>query len=297
MMEFPSVAPPDAVPPEAADRLAERQTRAVLRRIAAGEQRKRAMRIAEALRDDSFCLRYLPRLRLGAAGQAQVDHLDGAELWIGLPNRRRGLVAVAPFLRDLERREPRADMLRFSLAVATAEVATWPGGWRVAVPMAGRTLADGAVLDAVLEALDTASVAPWRIELQIDETELIEGGAPLSHAIGDLRAAGLGVTLDGFGATFGSLALLSRLPLSGLKLDRRLAPAGDPDDAATDELTLIRASIEIAHRLGLVVTIDGIETEAELQRTRGLDVDFVQGPWIGAAMPAETLRARARSQG
>lgn len=289
MMEFPGEAQ--------ADRLAERRSRAVLRRIAAGEQRKRTTRITEALRDGSFSLRYLPRLKLGAAGAKQPDYLDGAELWIGLPNRRRGLVAVAPFLRDLERQGPRADMLRFSLAAATAEVATWPRAWRIAVPVAGRTLADGAVLDATLEALDAASVAPWRIELQIDETELIEGGAPLNHAIGDLRAAGLGVTLDGFGATFGSLALLSRLPLSGLKLDRSLAPAGEAADTTTDELTLIRASVEIAHRLGLVVTIDGIETEAELQRTRRLGVDFAQGPWIGTAMPAETLRARARAQG
>lgn len=297
MTEYPKMAPPDTLPPEAASRLGERRSRAALHRIAAGEQRKRATRIAEALHDGSFCLRYLPRLRLGAAGQTPAGLLEGAELWIGLPNRKRGLVAVAPFLRGLERQGPRADMLRFSLAAATAEVATWPGTWRVAVPVTGRTLTDGAVLDAVLEALDTASIAPWRIELQIDETELIDGGTPLNHTIGDLRAAGLGVTLDGFGATFGGLALLSRLPLSGLKLDRRLARVGEPDDDAADEATLIRASAEIAHRHGLTVTIDGIETEAELQRARRLGVDFVQGPWIGAAMPAETLRVRARSQG
>ncbi|HEX7391144.1 MAG TPA: EAL domain-containing protein [Acidiphilium sp.] len=284
-----------------------RRNRAVLRRIAAGEQRKRATRIADALHDGSFCLRYLPRLRLAPAGTGSADtapagHLDGAELWIGLPNRKRGLIAVTSVLRDLNRQEPRADVLRFGLEAATAEVATWPETWRIAVPVTGRTLADGTVLDAALHALDAARVAPGRLDLQIDETELIESGAPFNPALGDLRSAGLGVTLDGFGATFGSLALLSRLPLSGLKLDRRFVRATAPDDGApdsgaiSDTAILARAAIETARLQGLTVTIDGIETETELRRMHCFGADCIQGPWIGAPMQAETLRARARAQ-
>lgn len=270
---------------------AERKERAALRRLAAGEQRKRASRISDALRDGGFALRYLPRLDLG-----EDDRIVSAELWLGLPNRRRGFVSVAPILRNLDRESLRSEMLRFTLQAAAAEVATWPAIWRIAVPVPGRTLGDGMVCQAVLNALREAGIGKDRLDVLIDEAELVEGGSGLHQQVVALREQGLGVTLEGFGAIFGSLALLPRLPLTGLKLDRRLAHAAASGDHA-DEITLIRASVEIARRFEVAVTIDGIETELELQRVRELGVDQAQGPWIGPAMPAETMRARIRRAG
>ncbi len=301
VMESTGLHDSDTVVADRDNAVTERRTRASLRRLVAGEQRKRAMRLSEALRDDAFCLRFLPRQRLGrieASSQASrkpvPDRLEGAELWLGLPNRRRGLIAVAPLLRDLDRMPLGEDILRFMLDAAAAEVATWPAHWRIAVPVPSRILADDMACDIVLAALAQAGIGAGRIDLQIDEAELVEAGMALHHAIGSLRDRGVGVILEGFGAVFGSLALLPRLPLTGLKLDRRLAHATTPDDAI-DETILIRAAVEIAHRQGVLVTIDGVETEAETERIRRLGVDLVQGPWIGPAMPAEAIRARARS--
>jgi len=273
--------------------LAERRNRASLRRLAAGEQRKRVSRLTEALRSDAFCLRYIPRQRLGGEERGTADRIEGAELWLGLPNRRRGLVSVTPLLRDLDRSSLREDMLRFTLDAAAAEVALWPAAWRLSVPVPSRTLAEGTVCDTLIDALAKAGVADGRIDLQIDESDLVEGGVMLHHAIGALRDRGVGVVLDGFGAMFGSLALLPRLPLTGLNLDRRLVRA-DSSSGGADEIVLIRAAVEIAHRLQIAVMIDGVETEAELDRFRRFGVDLVQGPWIGPAMAAEAIRARGR---
>lgn len=285
--------PMSGAQPEAGALLADRRARASLRRLAAGEQRKRAGRIAEALRDDGFSMRYIPRLRLAsAAAMAPVERIEAAELWVGLPNRRRGLVSAAPLLRDLDKPGMRAEMLRHTLSAALSEVATWPESWRIAVPLPGRTLGDGGVATMAWELAHLVGVDGARLDLQIDESELVEGGLVLHQQIASLRDRGFGVVLEGFGAVFGSLALLPRLPLTGLKLDRRLAHAAASDQA--DELTLIRASVEIAHRFGVAVTVDGIETETEMRRMRELEVDQVQGPWIGPAMPGEAMRARAR---
>lgn len=268
---------------------AERRERASLRRLAAGEQRKRASRVADALRDGSLVLRYLPRLDLSASG----DRMASAELWLGLPNRRRGLIPIAPILRNLDRQTLRYEMLRFTLQAAAAEVATWPPAWRIAVPVPGRTLGDGAVCQVVLNALDDAGVGRDRLDLLVDEAELVGGGTTLHQELVSLRERGIGVALEGFGAIFGSLALLPRLPLTGLKLDRRLAHVTANVECA-DEITLIRASVEIARRFDVKVTIDGVESEVELECIRQLGVDQAQGPWVGPAMPAETIRARSR---
>ncbi len=274
--------------------LVDRRTLAGLRRLEAIEQRKRAAWLTKALRGDLFSLRYLPRLQLGGSSGEAADRVEGAELWLGLPNRRRGLISVAPLLRDLENPALYAEMLRFTLDAAAVAVQLWPLDCRVAVPLPSRALADHVVCDTLLAALGREGFGQGRIDLLIDESELIDGGMAQHHAMASLREYGVGVILEGFGAVFGSLALLSRLPLTGLKLDRRLAHMMTPEDASNDA-TLIRASVEIAHRLGIPVTIDGVETEMEVNRARALEIDLVQGPWVGPAMSAEAIRARTRS--
>lgn len=266
----------------------ERRERASLRRLAASEQRKRASRIADALNAGNFVLRYLPRLDLLASG----DSMTSVELWLGLPNRRRGVVSIAPILRNLDRKALRYEMLRFMLHVAATELTTWPSSWRIAVPVPGQMLDDGTVCKVFLDALRDTGVGRDQIDLLIDEAELVEGGSALRQEVVALREQGIGVTLEGFGAIFGSLALLSHLPLTGLKFDRRLAHATASNGGA-DEITLIRATVEIARRFDVRITIDGIETKLELERVRQLGVDQVQGPWVGPPMAAETIRAQA----
>lgn len=268
---------------------AERRERASLRRLAVGEQRKRSSRIAEALCAGSFALRYLPRLDLSASG----DRMTSAELWLGLPNRRRGLVSIAPILRGLDRKALRSRMLSFMIRAAVSELGTWPPSWRIAIPVPGQTLGDGAVCEIVLDALHDTGISAEQIDLLIDETELVEGGSAMRQEVVVLREQGIGITLEGFGAIFGSLALLPRLPLTGLRLDRRLAHATVSDGYA-DEMTFIGAAVEIARRFDARVAIDGIETELELEGARRLGLDQVQGPWVGPAMPAEVIRARIR---
>lgn len=280
--------------PDPRARLIDQRTRASLRRQEASEQHNLAVWLTKALQENLFCLRYLPRMRLGGSAGEEADRIEGAELWLGLPNRRRGMISVARLLRILKKPALSAEVLRYTLDTAAADVRLWPPDWRVAVPLPSRTFADATVFDMLLTAFGREGMGEGRFDLQIDESELVEGGMTRRHAIASLRESGVGVILEGFGATFGSLALLSRLPFTGLKLDRRLArtmrPDGEPDDTA-----LIRASMDVAHHLGIPVTIDGVETEAEMQQIRALGVDLVQGPWVGPATPAATIRGRARN--
>ncbi|HQT60411.1 MULTISPECIES: EAL domain-containing protein [unclassified Acidiphilium] len=265
----------------------ERRERASLRRLEAGEQRKRAARLADALRQDSFVRRYVPRLCLAPAAERFV----GADLWLGLPNRRRGLMPVAPLLRGIDRSMLRHDILSYTLRAVATELAAGPPRWHVGVPLPGATLGDGYTASLVRQAFEPLGVDLQRLDILIDEADLVIGGEHLQQQIASLRDAGIGVILEGFGHDFGGLALLSRLPFSGLKFDRRLVRALVADPAGPD-VVLIRAAIDIARRFDVTVLLDGVETETELQKARELGVAEVQGPWIGPAMAAEMLRAR-----
>jgi EAL domain-containing protein (putative c-di-GMP-specific phosphodiesterase class I) len=101
-----------------------------------------------------------------------------------------------------------------------------------------------------------------------------------------LRSSGLIVSIDDFGSGFTSLAYLSGLAVSQLKLDRafvtRLATVRDARD-----LQLIRSTIELGHALDMHVVAEGIEDGETLDLLRELGCDVAQGFLIGHPALAE----------
>ena len=113
-------------------------------------------------------------------------------------------------------------------------------------------------------------------------------------AIQKLHDLGLVVSVDDFGAGFTSLAYLGSLAVGELKLDRsfitRLAEAGDGRD-----LALVRATVELAHALGLRVVAEGVEDNHCLGLLTGLRCDLVQGYVISKPKPADELELARRN--
>jgi len=86
-----------------------------------------------------------------------------------------------------------------------------------------------------------------------------------------LREAGLNVLMDDFGTGHSSLVCLHQLPIGGLKLDRTLLLATEQHPA------LFQTVVTLANSLGLTVTAEGIETEAQCRRAAAVGCDFAQG--------------------
>lgn len=106
-----------------------------------------------------------------------------------------------------------------------------------------------------------------------------------------VRARGIGVALDDFGAGYSSLAYLGQLPVDTLKI----APvfiarmAADPDSMA-----IVHAIISLAHALRFKVAAEGVETEEQLHLLHLLRCDYAQGYLLGRPMAeadAEALLA------
>jgi EAL domain-containing protein (putative c-di-GMP-specific phosphodiesterase class I) len=112
----------------------------------------------------------------------------------------------------------------------------------------------------------------------------------------DLGDAGVRAVIDDFGTGHSSIARLSELPVSGVKIDKSfLAPLG-VDPAAT---RIVAAIIDLAHAFGLTVTAEGVESPAALQVLTELGCDQAQGFLFGRpAAPgplAEILSRRPTS--
>jgi EAL domain-containing protein (putative c-di-GMP-specific phosphodiesterase class I) len=122
--------------------------------------------------------------------------------------------------------------------------------------------------------LDHTGLPPDRLVLEITESVLVENHHIASRALHALKELGVRVHLDDFGTGFSSLSYLQQLPIDCIKIDRSFVSG-----IATKgkDLEIVRAIIGLGHGLGKSVVAEGIETDGQLQRLRGLDCDFGQG--------------------
>ena len=108
-----------------------------------------------------------------------------------------------------------------------------------------------------------------------------------------LREAGFGISIDDYGTGLSSLGYLKNFPADELKVDKTFV-LGLADDA-TDQI-LVHSAIDLAHRLGLQVVAEGVETEDALKVLTSMGCDLAQGYFIARPMPFVELINLLRRQ-
>ncbi|MEU9183169.1 EAL domain-containing protein [Streptomyces sp. NPDC048484] len=161
----------------------------------------------------------------------------------------------------------------------------------VSVNVAVRQVWDSDLVSDVAAILAETGLAPRLLQLELTESAVMgSAGRPL-QALQALSDMGVGIAIDDFGTGYSNLAYLSRLPVSVLKLDGSFVrgfqyESGDyegGDGAAAppnpaDEV-VVEAMIQLAHRLGLTVTAECVETAGQATRLRRIGCDTGQG-WL-----------------
>jgi EAL domain-containing protein (putative c-di-GMP-specific phosphodiesterase class I) len=119
--------------------------------------------------------------------------------------------------------------------------------------------------------------------LEVTESLIMENPGQKSEILGELKQMGLSISVDDFGTGYSSLSYLKRFPLDELKVDRSFVH-GIPQDA--DDVAIVAAIIAMAHRLGLEVVAEGVETEAQLAFLKEQGCELYQGFLFARPVPA-----------
>lgn len=242
--------------------------------------------------------RAIERNQLRLHYQPIVDLAEGApvgfEALLRWEHPERGLVAPLSFVPIAEETGLIADIGRWVLRAASRQAASWTSDFSlepspfVGVNLSAREFADPGLVDHVRAVLETAGLAPDRLELEITESVLMDDRGPGIAVLQALKELGVRLVLDDFGTGYASLGYLSRLPLDAIKIDRTFV-ARLPEDRAT--LAIVRAIVGLAHDLGMAVVAEGIERSAQYRALVDLGCDRGQGYLWSKPVPAERLAA------
>jgi len=157
-------------------------------------------------------------------------------------------------------------------------------GLRVMVNLAAHELQQETLVVHVEKALAASGLDPDSLHLEVPEGYAMQDLDRAVETLRALRAVGVHLAIDGFGAGFSSLAHLRRLPVDALKIDLSFVRGATTD---RDDASVVTAVIAVAHSLGLRVVAQGVETEEQVALLRSLKCDEVQGYLWSPPVPAE----------
>jgi diguanylate cyclase (GGDEF)-like protein/PAS domain S-box-containing protein len=191
-------------------------------------------------------------------------------------------------------------MGEWALREACAQAAKWRAAGHAALRMSVNVSAVQFKrpdwVDTVRRALHHTGLAPEALELEITESLLLQSVKETSANLFELRALGVGIAIDDFGTGYSSLSYLHRLPITSLKIDQSFVrEIGAVPMDGHEDAPIIRTIIALAHNLGLSVTAEGVETEAQRSLLVGLGCEALQGFLLHRALvlaDAEALLAR-----
>jgi diguanylate cyclase (GGDEF)-like protein/PAS domain S-box-containing protein len=240
------------------------------------------------------------RLFLQPAISVDSGAIVGCEALVRWQHPSRGFVLPDSFIPLAEETGMITAIDTWVLHAACSQVAAWRASGLadlvLAVNISGRDLGRGELVDRVSAALLKTGFPRDHLEVEITESSAVSQTGEALNELRHLRSAGIAIAIDDFGTGYSSLSKLATFPVDRLKIDRSFLSDIKHED---DDAPLVAAMIALAHRLGLQVTAEGVETPEQLAFLRRHGCDLLQGylfsPPVSPDRFEDLLRAQQES--
>ncbi|SBV31585.1 Diguanylate cyclase/phosphodiesterase [uncultured Sphingopyxis sp.] len=258
---------------------------------AAGDQLARpasardGVMVRAALARNEVVIHYQPQYDV-ATGE-----MTGVEALLRWQHPELGLLGAGPLVTAARAARLECELTEHAHRVALAEMATWPRALaklRVSLNITAADLGDPEFAGRFAAMAKAAKVDPDRLTLELTEQAMLSDPASAADQLAQIRALGVAVAIDDFGTGYSSLSLLARLPIDYLKIDSGFTRTIDGSDR---DRIVVRAIVDLARALGLLVVAEGIENERQLARLSELGVATWQGFLKSGPVPAGDLAA------
>ena len=236
--------------------------------------------LRNAVAREEFELHYQPVV------DVKTRRLCGVEALVRWRHPIKGLIAPDQFIPLAESTGLIVPLGDWILQRACADAASWPAHVKIAVNISAVQFKRGNLFDVILCTLVETGLAPERLELEITETSLLENQESHLATIRQLKNLGISIVLDDFGTGYSSVTYLTSFPFDKIKIDRSFTQGAL---TRRDCAAVVSSVLALAHGLGMITTVEGIETWEQLKYMREAGVDLAQGYLFGRAVPFSQL--------
>ncbi len=227
--------------------------------------------LQQALAKNQLSLVYQPLYTL-------KEELTGFEALLRWNHPIDGLISPDRFIAIAEESGLIVPIGEWVLQEACIQAALWQGKTispvSVAVNVSGVQLSQKDFVVTVCHALKESRLDPALLHLEITETWVVSDPQYAATQLEQLRALGVKISIDDFGAGQSSFGYLHNLPLDTLKIDQSFIARLD---GSSRQISIVRALVHLAQQLGLRAVAEGVETEQQLEQLRSINCDLLQG--------------------
>ncbi len=233
--------------------------------------------LAEALAKNQFSLVFQPKFDGGGS------RMTGAEALIRWIHPEMGNIPPMDFIPLAEETGQIVAISEWVIREVCWQIISWRNMGlapvRVAINLSPEQLRIAGYAERIYSMVRAATVSPDLIMFEITETAAMREPKLASEAIREFQKAGFDFAIDDFGTGYSSMAYLQQFRVKELKIDRFFV--NSMEDGGGEGQTIVSAIIALAHALHMTVVAEGVETNSQLTKLRGMDCDEVQGYLLG----------------
>jgi EAL domain-containing protein (putative c-di-GMP-specific phosphodiesterase class I) len=238
-----------------------------------------------ALEREQFVLYYQPQLDLNSG------NLTGVEALVRWQHPTRGLVPPAEFIPVAEEMGLIVQLGSWVLREACRQLKQWQGegltGIRMSVNLSALQFLDKDLAEHIQEILTETGLDADCLDLEVTESMSMSSPADTIAIMQVLAESGMTLSIDDFGTGYSSLAYLKLFPIHTLKIDRSFVKDIEID---TNDADICDVTVLLAHKMGLNVVAEGVETEAQLKFLLSIGCNRIQGFLISKPLVADMAK-------
>ena len=233
-----------------------------------------------ALKQGQFELYYQPRIDLC------TGKIVGAEALMRWNHPQHGLIMPDDFIPVCEQTGQIVPMGFWAIYQSGRDLALIKNAGfnlqKVGVNLSFRQFQDDHLAQTIHRIIDSEKIDTRILEFELTESALLSDDLHVQQSIGELSKIGIDFSLDDFGTGYSSFALLQKLPINALKIDRSFV---SKIPGSADDTEIVRAIINLAHNLNMGVIAEGVETRSQLEFLIQNNCDQVQGFFFSPPVP------------
>lgn len=244
--------------------------------------------LRNALERQEFRLHYQPIVSL------LTGKTIGFEALIRWQHPQHGLQNPAEFIAAAEEAGLIARIDQWVIRVACSQLRQWQlqlpatSPLIISVNLSGKQFTQPNLIEQINQILQETGLDASCLRLEITEGAIMDGAESATAMLLQLRELGVQLSIDGFGTGYSSLGRLHRFPINGLKIDRSFVSRMGIEEGNSE---IVETIVTLAHKLGVDVTAEGLETAEQLAQLRALQCEYGQGNFFSQPLDSEAAEA------